>query len=87
MERNSDASINKRKLYESAILQVKLESAGRELIYIDEFSLNSKYNSYYGWTKRGGQGYIKINYDNFLCILYLLSPQNTSMVSKGYRDK
>ena len=65
MERNSDTSINKRKLYESAILQVKLESAGQELIYIDEFCLNSKYNSYYGWTKRGGQGYAKINYDNF----------------------
>ena len=48
MERNYDASINKRNLYESAILQVKLESAGQELIYIDEFSLNSKYNSYYG---------------------------------------
>ena len=65
MEINSDTSINKRKLFESAILQVKLESDGQELIYIDEFSLSSRYNNFYGWSKRGEQGYIKTNYESF----------------------
>ena len=65
MEINSDTYINKRKLFESAILQVKLESDGQELIYIDEFSLSSRYNNFYGWSKRGEQGYIKTNYESF----------------------
>ena len=65
MEKNTTSGTNIRKLCESAALQIKMENKGIELIFIDEFSMNSKYNKLYTWSKIAEKGYVKVSYDNF----------------------
>ena len=61
---NSVRPFNIRKYFESAILHEKLDE-NYELIFLDEFSLNSKHNKYYGWSKVEQKGYLLTHYDNF----------------------
>ena len=56
---------NIRKFYESALVQLKLEDIGYELIFIDEFSISSKYHSYLGWPKVGEKGYLMTHQNSF----------------------
>ena len=42
-----------RSFFESAVIIMKLETEGIEVIYIDEFSLSSKKIGFHGWSKRG----------------------------------
>ena len=65
LEHNSARPFNIRKFFESAILQIKLEENNFELIFIDEFSLSSKHNKLYGWSKVGQKGYVLTHYDSF----------------------
>lgn len=65
LARNSFTKDNIRKLYESVMLQTSLEALKYELVFIDEFSLSTRYNKHFSWAKKGQKGYTKINYDNF----------------------
>ena len=60
MEKNSTSSINIQKLWKSAMLQFKLENSGHELIFMDEFSISSRYNKHYTWSKVSEKRYVKI---------------------------
>ena len=53
------------KFYESTLVQLRLEEMRYELIYIDEFSINSKYHSYFGWSKVEEKGYFLMNHNSF----------------------
>ena len=44
---------NIRQFYESAYFQLKLEADGFEVIYIDEFSFNTRKQKYKGWVRKG----------------------------------
>ena len=65
LEHNSVRPFNIRKFFESAILQIKLEENIFELIFIDEFSLSSKHNKLYGWSKVEQKGYVLTHSDSF----------------------
>ena len=56
---------NIRKLYKLALVQLKLEEMGYELIFVDEFSISCKYHSYFGWPKVGEKGYMLMNHNSF----------------------
>ena len=47
------------------MLQIKLEDAKVEQIFLDEFSVSSKYNKHKRWSKIGEKGFVKLNYDSF----------------------
>ena len=65
LEHNSIKPFNIRKFFESAILQIELEEKNIEIIFIGEFSLSSKHNKLYGWSKVGQKGYVLTHYDSF----------------------
>ena len=49
------------------MVQFKLENARYEvIIFMNEFSISSRYNKHYTWSKVSEKGYVKIKYDNFL---------------------
>ena len=56
---------NWRKFFESAWVQSTLEKQGVELIYIDEFSINTRHLKYKGWSRIGHKGYISVNLEEF----------------------
>ena len=39
--------------FESAYLQVRLEAEGVELVHIDDFSFNTRKQTFRGWVKKG----------------------------------
>ena len=47
-----------RKTWESAYIQLIMPHKGFELIYLDEFSVNSRNNNYYNWSPIGSKSYI-----------------------------
>ena len=47
------------------MVQIKLEDAKVEQIFLDEFSVSSKYHKHKGWSKIGEKGFVKLNYDSF----------------------
>ena len=47
------------------MVQIKLEDVKVEQIFLDEFSVSSKYNKHKGWSKIGEKGFVKLNYDSF----------------------
>ena len=49
---------SKRLLLEGAAIQKKLLELDVEVIFIDEFSVNSRHHEFSGWTKLGQKGYI-----------------------------
>ena len=49
---------SKRLLLEGAAIQKKLLELDLEVIFIDEFSVNSRHHEFSGWTKVGQKGYI-----------------------------
>ena len=65
LEHYSVRPFNIRKFFESAILQIKIGENNFELIFIDEFSLSSKHNKLYGWSKVGQKGNVLTHYDSF----------------------
>ena len=80
---------------ESAMLQLTLENEGYELLFMDEFSLSSCYNNYYGWTEKGKKGYLSLIYDSFsmffvICFsghqFYAIKESNKPMNSEFIRD-
>ena len=56
---------NIRKFCESAAIQIRLEWKGIELIYIDEFSFNSRQNKFYNWSERGKKAFIETDIRSF----------------------
>ena len=84
IEHNSIKPINVRKFFESAILQVKLEENDYELIFIDEFSMSSKYHKHYGWSKIGDKGYLLTHYDSFNMFFVIAFSQRRIYGIKGY---
>ena len=56
---------NSRKFLESAAIQQKFLNKGVELIFLDEFSLNTRHMRYRGWTIKGHKGYTKIDSSGF----------------------
>lgn len=65
IERRSTQTSSQRKFFEAAMLQLKFENEGYEIIYFDEFSVSSRYNSFNGWSKKGQKGYMVVDYDAF----------------------
>ena len=64
-EKNSTSYFNIIKLWESTILQFKHENAEYEVMFMDGFSMNSRYNKHYTWSNVSDKGSIRIGYDNF----------------------
>ena len=62
---NSFTNEKIRSLWESAAVLLKLEELKVEQIYIDEFTVSTRRNGFYGWTKRGEKGTLQIHPDNF----------------------
>lgn len=58
-------SENVKKLYESMMLQLKLEEDGYELIFFGEFSPSLKYHKHHGWSLKGKKGYLLTPVDQF----------------------
>jgi transposase len=56
---------NVRMMHESLYIQHKLISLGYELLYIDEFSFQTRNLNSYGWAVKGEKGYIEQYSDNF----------------------
>ena len=56
---------NIRKFFECSLLLLRLEQHSVELIYFDEFSVNTRHNSFKGWTTKGSKGYVKTHNDSF----------------------
>ena len=50
---------------EGALIQVLIKEKNVELIFIDEFSVNSRHHGFRGWTKKGRKGYMSIDTYNF----------------------
>ena len=48
------------KVLQVATIQQKLYSQEVEIIYVDEFSANTRNHQFYGWSRRGHQGLMKI---------------------------
>ena len=55
-----------RSLFESEAIQLKLWELEVEQIFIDEFSVNARHSSFYGWSKRGEKRHLRLHSDNFL---------------------
>ena len=56
---------NIRKFFESAEIQLRFIENEYELIYIDEFTQNSRENRFYSWTRKGSKGFIEFEEDQF----------------------
>ena len=50
---------------EGVLIQKLLYQAEVELIYIDEFSVNTRQHEFKGWGKKENKNYIKVGTDNF----------------------
>ena len=67
---------NWRKFFESAWVQSILENQGVELIYLDEFSINTRHLKYEGWSSVGYKGYISVNLEEFsMSFIWALSKE------------
>ena len=67
---------NWRKFFESAWVQSILEKQGVELIYLDEFSINTRHLIYKGWSSVGHKGYISVNLEEFsMSFIWALSKE------------
>ena len=53
------------KVLEVAVIQQKLYAKGIEVIYVDEFSVNTRHHQFHGWSKRGHKGLLKIQRNDF----------------------
>ena len=72
---------NIRKLCECSLLSRRWEQHSVELIYFDEFSVNTKHNSFKGCTTKGSITYIKNHNDSFtMSFIWALS--KTKVYSK-----
>ena len=54
-----------RKTLEGALVQQKLEERKIELIFMDEFSVNTSRDEFFGWGKKGWKRYIKTDSNDF----------------------
>ena len=54
-----------RKWLESALLQIELMRKDVEIIYIDEFHVNTRLHRFRGWTQKGQKGYITVDLKDF----------------------
>ena len=68
---------------EFEILQLILENEGYELLFMDEFSLSSRYNKYYGWAEKGKNGYLPLIYDSFSMLFVICFSNKQFYAIKG----
>ena len=54
-----------RKWLESVLIQIELEKRDVEIIYIDEFHVNTRNHRFRGWTKKGEKGFITVDSKDF----------------------
>ena len=54
-----------RKQLEGGLAQRKISDSGVELIFIDEFTVNTRHHAYRGWCKKGEKGYLKTDNTDF----------------------
>ena len=57
-------------------IQKQLEDKGFELLYIDEFSVSDRSFKAYGWSKRGGPGWLSGFPDSFSMSFFLAFSRN-----------
>ena len=70
----SKTSENLRRFFESAAIQHRLLKERVELIFLDEFSLNSRHMKHRGWIIKGHKGNTQINSKGFsICFIVALS--------------
>ena len=56
---------SRRIFLEGALIQALIKEKNVELIFIDEFSVNSRHHAFRGWTRKGRKGYMGIDTHNF----------------------
>ena len=54
-----------RKWLESVLIQIELEKRDVEIIYIDEFHVNTRNHRFRGWTKKGEKSFITVDSKDF----------------------
>ena len=54
-----------RKIIESALLRIELMKKYFEIIYIDEFHVNTRHHRFRGWTRKGQKGFITVDSKDF----------------------
>ena len=63
------------RVLEEATIQQKLYLKDIEIIYIDEFSVNTRHYQFYGWSKRGRRGLVRIQNNDF-CMSFIWAVSN-----------
>ena len=53
------------RFFKSAMIQVKLEDLGYELMFLDEFSINFRQKTAYGWAPVRVKGFLDVNAEPF----------------------
>ena len=56
---------NIKKVFEAAYVLTELINKGTELIYFDEFTINTRHLQFKGWTPRGRKGFVKLQKEWF----------------------
>jgi hypothetical protein len=56
---------SKIKVYKSVSLQLQMEIQNVRLVYVDELKYSTHSNKFYGWTKKGKNGYLSLVPDDF----------------------
>ena len=68
IEKKPEPALNNetlRKLMEVDLIQKQLYAQNIEVIYIDEFSINTRHHKFHGWAKRGSKGFLRIQSKEF----------------------
>ena len=73
--------ISIRKLLESASIHFELLSKGVELIFIDEFSVNTQHHKFRGWAPKGLKGYNKNRFEPIFNDFHMWSLKNICLWS------
>ena len=67
---------NKGKVWESIWAQIKLQEAGKQVIFLGEFKYSTHTNKFYSWSQREKSGYLMLSPDSFqLSIIVAFSVQ------------
>ena len=54
-----------RKQLEGGLIQKRISDSNIELIFIDEFTVNTRHHAFRGWYRRGEKGYLKTDNTDF----------------------
>ena len=60
-----------RKQLEGGLIQKRISDSNIELIFINEFTVNTRHHAFRGWCRRGEKGYLKTDNTDFSMSLFV----------------